>query len=364
MEISRVMVEERLAAAGLAYVVLDLSPEHAVLVTERWGRVLGPFDSTGRSLMWLNPQVWASEEAFSTAITEGLWNVGGERFWIAPEIRLNNRDRTAFWDTYKVPAAMDPGSWKLASGRGSAALYQELAMDVYNPPAGELRLRVERSVVPVTNPLRYLSSAERLMQGVSCAGYSHGVSLAMTGPQASGVQCEAWTLCQLNPPGTILVPCTTRVEYQDYYEPVDSGCLHFLEGAAVFSVTGTRRYKVGLRSPHLLGRAAYIKLAGPRSELLVRTFPNDPSSEYVEEPDSLPGCRGLSFHVYNDGGEFGGFGELECNGRTIGAGTSRIESRDEFGFWYFLGSRERIIDIGRILLGNGVDRLQEQFQTD
>lgn len=364
MVVSRLIVEERLGAASLDYAVLELSPGYSVLVTERWGRVLGPFDSSGRSFMWLNPQVWATEASFSAALAEGLWNVGGERLWIAPEIRLNSTDRAAFWDTYELPAAMDPGSWKLASDGVSATLSQEITLPLYNPPAGELYLRVARSVVPAANPLRYLSSAECLMEAVSYAGYYHGINLAVLGSEGTGSQCEAWTLCQLEPPGTILVPCTAGVEYQDYYEAADEGCLWFPEGAAAFSVTGTRRYKVGLRSPQLLGRAAYLKLDGPGSELFVRGFPNDPSSEYVEEPDSLPGCRGLSFHVYNDGGEFGGFGELECNGRTVGTGTGRTESRDEFSFWYFRGSREKILAIGRILLGNGVDKLQERFQTD
>ena len=195
------------------------------------------------------------------------------------------------------------------------------------------------------------------MDGVSYAGYRHGVALAMTGSNDREAQCEAWTLCQLEPPGTILVPCTVGTEYQDYYEPADSSCLRFVEGAVAFSLTGNRRYKVGLRSPHLLGRVAYLKPAGSQSELFVRNFLNDPSSEYVEEPDGLPGCRGLSFHVYNDGGVFGGFGELECNGRTVGAHTGRTENHDEFGFWYFRGPKERILDIGRILIGSGVDKI-------
>ncbi len=355
MAISRAMVEERLASAGLNYAVLELGSGYSVIVTERWGRILGPFDTEGRSFMWLNPHVWASAEVFSAALAEGLWNVGGERFWIAPEIRLNIKDRAAFWETYELPAAMDPGTWKLAPRGASVSLSQELSLRLHNPAAGALGLKVDRSVAPVPNPLRHLRSAERLMDCVSYAGYRHEVSLAMTQTEDRDAQCEAWTLCQLDPPGTILVPCTAGAEYQDYYEGVDASCLRFVEGAAAFSVTGTRRYKVGLRSPQLLGRAAYLKLAGSRSELFVRIFPNDPSSEYVEEPGDLPGCRGLSFHVYNDGGVFGGFGELECNGRTVGAHTGRAESRDEFGFWYFRGPRERILDIGRILIGTGVD---------
>ncbi len=357
MAITRATVEGRLTEAGLDYAVLALGPDYSVVVTERWGRILGPFDHEGRSFMWLNSGVWSTAEAFSAALAMGLWNVGGERLWIAPEIRINIKDRSAFWESYALPSAMDPGSYSLATDRGSATLSQELSLTVYNPSAGELRLRVDRSVVPAANPLRYLSSIERLMEGVAYAGYRHSVGLASPEGGAAVSPCEAWTLCQLEPPGTILVPCTEGVEYQDYYEAADGNCLRFSEGAAAFSITGARRYKVGLRSPQLLGRAGYFKFAASRSELMVRSYPNDPSSEYVEEPDKLPGCRGLSFHVYNDGGEFGGFGELECNGRTIGAGTGRAVSSDDFYFWYFRGEAERIRAIGRVLLGSGVDGL-------
>jgi hypothetical protein len=154
------------------------------------------------------------------------------------------------------------------------------------------------------------------------------------------------------------------VEYEDYYEKADDKCLRIVEGAVYLSVTGKRRYKVGLRSPHLLGRVGYIKPVRGETEakeenveLLVRAFQNDPSSEYVEEPDAIPGCRGLPFHVYNDGGKFGGFGELECNGRTISAdirsAPPRAISVDDFPFWYFQGPSRQIAQIAMVLLGNG-----------
>jgi hypothetical protein len=188
------------------------------------------------------------------------------------------------------------------------------------------------------------------MAGVDFAGYLHRVRLSLLPGSDTGARAEAWTLCQLVPEGTIIVPCSDGVEYEDYYEKADTSCLTIGGGAVRFAVNGKRRYKVGLRSAHLFGRAGYLKISQGAAELLVRAYPNDPASEYVEEPDSQPGCRGLSFHVYNDGGNFGGFGELECNGRTIGA-PGNTESTDDFSFWYFRGPIDSIRGISRALLG-------------
>ena len=63
------------------------------------------------------------------------------------------------------------------------------------------------------------------------------------------------------------------------------------------------------------------------------------------------GCRGLSVHVYNDGGVFGGFGEPDCNGRTIG-GKMGASGSDEFAFWFFKGAEAKVRRLSEALLGH------------
>ncbi len=83
----------------------------------------------------------------------------------------------------------------------------------------------------------------------------------------------------------------------------------------------------------------------------MRNFYNDPSATYLEEPPDRPGQRGYSVHVYNDGGKFGGFGELECNGRSIGGQTGRSASTDVFTLWLYVGATEKIKNITAYMLG-------------
>ena len=75
------------------------------------------------------------------------------------------------------------------------------------------------------------------------------------------------------------------------------------------------------------------------------------SLPYAEEPPQVPGCRGHSIHVYNDGGMFGGFGEMECNARTIGGGTGRSTSTDQMVLWLYVGADDPVKRIARHLLG-------------
>jgi hypothetical protein len=85
--------------------------------------------------------------------------------------------------------------------------------------------------------------------------------------------------------------------------------------------------------------------------LLVRNFFNNPSSIYSEEPPETKGKRGNSIHVYNDNGMFGGFGEIECNGQTIGGTSNKNSSKDDMSLWIYSGKKERIKKIAKILLG-------------
>ena len=344
-------VQRDLKAGGVAYGLLDLSDGYRLVVVGRGGHALGPFDAMGRSVLWLNPAAWESEQAYSRFVEDGQWNVGGERLWLAPEIRFTVRDRSDFWGTYVLPPGMDPGNYQLEVAGQTISLFSEAALSRFNPVGREVRLHINRRYRPVANPLRHLKAFVELDDGVAYTGYSHDVSIDIQSP-AGEAAIEAWTLAQVVPDGILIVPATPGVEFEDYYEPIDDQHMQITSGATLLAVTGRRRYKIGFRSPHLTGRVGFFKRCpGGLAELIVRNFFNDPSSEYVEEPADRIGCRGLSIHVYNDGGEFGGFGELECNGRTIGGKTGASGS-DEFAFWYFRGAEVKVRRVSEALLGN------------
>jgi hypothetical protein len=342
---------QRLEENSIPYGVLTLASDIHILITQRGGRVFGPFlEPGGPSLYWVNP-AFAAADTFREFLAAGEWNLGGERIWIAPEVQFLVRDRSDFWNSLHFPPAMDPGAFTLEqTATDTWRLYQELALQAYNLAAGLKTLHLENVIRPVQNPLRTTDCFAELMDGVTFAGYEQVLTLAED--KADGIVSEVWNLIQLNPGGVLIIPASPRVEYTDYFEPIDAAHQTISTNHVRLRITGQQRYKVGYKAAHLMGRLGYInRLDTDRSYLLVRNFFNNPSAGYAEEPAGRPGRHGHSVHVYNDGGGFGGFGELECMGQTIGGATGRAASTDQMVLWLYVGNPTKLREIAIHLLG-------------
>ena len=120
-------------------------------------------------------------------------------------------------------------------------LVGEAELPRFNPVEANIRLHIERNYRPAPNPLRHLKTFTKLSDGVAYAGYSHDVTIDVKSPSGEAA-VEAWTLAQLVPDGTLIVPATPGVEFEDYYErePIDDKHLQFTSGAALLAVTGRR----------------------------------------------------------------------------------------------------------------------------
>ncbi len=334
-----------------AYATLTLQNDIRLIISQRGGRILGPFLSPDdESLFWLN-RAWSDPVSFRKFLDSADWNLGGERIWIAPEIQYLVPDRSDFWGTVRVPAQMDPGQYRLEQPQPDQyRLIQSLTLEAFNLAHGQKELQLEKVIRPVEDPLRQLSNYEALLDSILFAGYEQVVSLSET--QTDDIASEVWNLIQLNPGGQLLIPASPQIEYSDYNEPIDDDFQTIHSNFVSLKITGDRRYKVGYKAAHVFGRLAYLnRLDDDRTYLLVRNFFNNPAAPYVEEPADWPGRRGHSIHVYNDGGNLGGFGELECNGQTIGGTTGRSATTDQFVLWLYVGPTGKIKQIVSHLLG-------------
>jgi hypothetical protein len=347
-------VVDRLEENQIAYGLMTLQEGVTLVISQRGGRILGPFlTRESESLFWIN-RAFAEAEAFRAFLRSGSWNLGGDRIWIAPEIQYHVPDRSDFWGSVFWPEQVDPGHYTLEQPRpGEWRLAQEMTLKAYNLAAGQKELHLERRIGKVEDPLRNVSDYQALMEGVLFAGYEQVVTLSER--KRDDIVSEAWSLTQLNPGGELIIPCTPRVEYTDYYQPIDGELQSFQTNHVRLKITGNRQYKVGYKAAHVFGRLAYYhQLDDGRAYLIVRNFFNNPSAPYAEEPDHTPGCRGHSIHVYNDDGNAGGFGELECNAQTIGGETARSSSTDHLVLWLYVGAPRSIQEIGLQLLGVGL----------
>ena len=343
-------IMKTLDQAGERYALLPLQNGVTVLICERGGRVFGPFLTAGaESLYWVN-QALGERESF-TRLLASDWNLGGERLWVEPEIQYICRDRQRFYESEVVPPEMDPGNWRLEQvGAETWHLANEMTLEAYNLACGRKRLRMERLIRPAEDPLRLLRDHTQLTEGVVYAGYEQVVTL--TEAEHDDILSGAWVLIQLQPGGTLWIPCSPGVEVTDHFEPIDADYQTVHPHHVALRITGQRRYKVGFKAAHVTGRLAYFNR--PDSDLaylLVRALFSNPSSVYPEEPPNLPGSRGESVHVYNDDGGYGGFGELEVHGQTIGGETGKSSSSDLVLLWLYVGAPERLKLIARHLLG-------------
>jgi hypothetical protein len=349
-------IAARLEETGIPYATLSLQDDVSIVVSQRGGRILGPFlplaetDVKGSaSVFWIN-DVFAQPDLFHAFLNTGDWNLGGERIWMAPEIQYSIHDRTDYWGTLVWPPQVDPGDYTLERvGDDACRLSQEMTLEAHNIASGEKHLRLERTVRPAEDPLRTLRSYEDLVDGVIFAGYEHVVTLSEAA--TDDILSEAWSLVQLNPGGQLIIPASPRVGFVDYYEPV--GTLQTIHPDHVrLQITGRHQYKLGYKAAHVTGRMGYVnRLEDGRLYLIVRSFYSNPSRPYGEEPGHLPGWNGYAIHVYNDDGNAGGFGEMECNCQPIGGPAGRSESTDELMLWLYVGAADQIRQIGVHLLG-------------
>jgi hypothetical protein len=341
----------RLEENELNYGTLTWPNGFQVVVTQRGGRIFGPFpDQDSPSMFWVN-KAFSDQEAFKSFLASSNWNLGGDRIWIAPEIQYGIHDRNDFSGSYDLQDAMDPGHYHLEQKNlNSWLLSQDFCMEARVIAHGKKDLRIERLIRPVEDPLRNLNNYRELVEDVQYAGYEQIVTLQET--SHDDIVSEIWSLIQLNPGGQILIPVSPCVEYVDYLTPVDETIIQKKPNYVSLKIDGYRHYKVGFKAPHVFGRLGYMNsLEQEGLYLIVRNFFNNPSSHYAEEVDRFPSQRGHSIHIYNDNGELGGFGELECNGQTIGGLTRRSITTDQLILWIYVGEKKKIERIALHLLG-------------
>lgn len=347
--INRSDVQLRLTEAGIAWHLLDLGDGWSVVVSAYGARVYGPFASEhAPSANWL-PDAFGDADAFAALVESGFWNVGGERIWIGPEIRYMIPDRSEYWASYTMPAAIDPGVHSLEVDSGVVRMASEARLESFLAPLGSARFTVGVDVARSAHPLRETPGFATRFERVSYAGYTTTVSLVQDGEIA--IPSESWILNQVRGGGTALISATPVAEVTDYYEPVGDQ-LAAVSGGLAVQLSGARRFKIGVKSAHVFGRLGHVSVGSDGLiTLMVRSFPNDPSNEYTEEPDFAPGVRGDSTHLYNDDGGLGGFSELESRGGTVGLTAGKTASVDRFSTWLFTGSHHDLDQIAWEMLG-------------
>lgn len=347
-------VVARLRENGIAYADLPLSGGARLIVNKLGGHVVGPFLPDGECVMWIN-DAYGDSAAFKKLLGDGMaWLQGGERTFIAPEIQYLSKDRARFFETYTLQKQMYPGNYFITQSGATCRAAANMTLECHNMNLGKKVLRLVKSVKPIADPLRTLTKYKELTQGVSYIGYEQ--SFTLSEDIADDIVSEVWDLCQVRGGGTLYIGATPEAEFTHIYEPIGEDFQTVRENNVRLRITADRTYKIAYKAATLTGRIGYYNVTPDgKPYLFIRSFFNDPSSIYAEEPYHSPGVHGHPLSVYNDDGTYGPFGELEVNGRTIGGRSGRSSVTDDMAVWIYTGEKEKLSRIARHLIGTALD---------
>lgn len=336
---------------GISYELLDVGDGWTIAVTQHGGHIFGPFsEQYPEGLFWI-PDSIQDKDSYKELIDNKIWNIGGDRVWIAPEIQFNIRDRSRYRESLDTPKTIDPGCFSMVRRQDAICLEQSLDLQSYNTVTGSMHLDLKRTILNAENPLRRMPDYQALMEGLSYCGFEQ--ILDLSGTSEENIFAEAWNLLQVRTGGVLFIPMYTPVKGTDHYAPAGDH-EYPVERGICLKLTGDSQYKIAYKSAVLTGRFGYMKESDTeQSYLIVINYPNNPSAMYSEEPPQpeLAGDTGYSIHIYNDDGKSGGFAEMECNMQTIGRPTGISRSVDRLTTWIFSGSKERLKEAARLLLG-------------
>ena len=340
-----------LNGAGFAPAALSAPGMGELFVLPHGGRVIGLF-AGGReeNLLWINPALGQAGSA-REALTADHWvHLGGDRTWVSPERELHVGDLARAWETYAVPAEVDPGHYTVAhqptqiSWRSPARLF-------FNRQQRSSEVEIEKSVRLVANPLR-LEAGFGSLAGVDYGGYELATSLRLIEPAAGGPAVSLWNILVVEAAGWVIIPTLGETRARDYLDQTLPERLVATGHAVYFRLDGREQHKIGVRAAAVTGRAGYLRRVGAeRSMLLVRSFVVNPSGEYVDTPWDAPEEMGYAFQSYNDNGSLGAFGELEYHTPAIGGSTGLDRYTDVSQLWAYAGPAAHIERIAAQLLG-------------
>ena len=343
-------VTNRLQETAIDYHVIDCGVYGSFIVMEKGARILGPFSKdTGESFSWLN-QAWKDSKSFTELVNDNAWNYGGCRIWLGPELEYNIQDVNILWDSYIVPSEIDPGYFQIVQkDETSVLLCSEFTIKAYKSNDYP-KANISKYIQKADNPLRYASLDKKHLTSIPFVGYEESIRLELVEAKNS-VLMDVWNLLQVNPGGQVIVPCTPGLRVTNYLEPLNSDYMKITPQMASFRIDGQNGYKVGIGASGIFNRVGYLcKHSEGTMSLIVRNFLNIPSSQYADISPNQTDQNGDILQIYNDFGDLGGYGEIECHSPAIGPqGVADVVMYIQT--WTYWGPEENILDIATTLLG-------------
>ncbi len=316
-----------------------------LLVTVHGGRILGIFLSgVEQNLLWTNPNVLTDASIARSAIQQGEWNLGGDRCWLAPELELHFRNpKKPSHKDYAVPMPIDPGRYALRH-EAPHGLILDNGGEVENLGSHEKFTFETTRAINLCNP-------PTSTDGLAYVGYELSSELIVRSADRPQACYGLWQLMQIPPGGTIIIPTRSmQPDCVDYFRTAVTEHCQAKPDHISFPVTGTAQHKLGLRPADARGLMGYYRpLTDGRATLIIRQASIFPGATYADFPAHQPDRRDIALQFYNDGGDIGGFGEMEYHAPAAVA-DNFFRTRDVSRTWCFAGPAPRVQETLRTLL--------------
>lgn len=321
-----------------------------LIILRNGGRVLGLFPSAGGANFLWNHEALSAVGSAKKLFLERWPNPGGDRTWLAPVPELFISDMQRLWETYREPAAIDPGEYHAVDCGGGKQLVVRARLPLFRS-GGFVSLAIAKSFGPAADPLRYRRPGTDLP---AYAGYTCDVSLRLLGKSAPSAPIGLWQLLQLPPGGELLLPTYGKADIRAVFGAVPKSRFKVRDGLVRYASGHETTFKFAVASDSCTGRYGYARvLANGLAELVVRNFSNNPSGEYVDPPFDDLSDLGYSFQLANVAeATIGSFSELEHHVPAIGRDFATRTSRDISQVWAYRGTRSQIEEASRLLLGH------------
>jgi hypothetical protein len=251
----------------------------------------------------LGIEIHGHQTLWQPASIEEQWNLGGERLWLGPESDWfwQQTDKVDF-SKYRVPPELDPDAWFVAVADADHAV-------------AEARIRLQSA-----HSGRWLDLAVRrewnLLTENSPGGFSNAIGLRATTSLdilngTPGQAIDLWSILQIPHGGEMRMPTRGMALPRDYFDPCP--CEEMSRGEEEFTlrIGGAAVFKIGISPASCAGQMAYVRPVDGGWLVLTRSFPVDAGRRYCDAPLDALASQGDAAQFFNDGGQYGGFGELE-----------------------------------------------------
>ncbi len=257
-----------------------------VVVQPFGGRVMGLYPREGVNALWTHPALDTITSA-RALLTGGGWiNLGGDRTWVSPEFDLFVSDASRPWETYRVPAGIDPADYHVVSRSANAVELETVAVVDFLRSGYRSKMSLRKRIEELATP------GFTLPEGVSAAGYELTCTLSAADPLPPPVRPAVWNLLQVPGGGEIIVPVKGPAAPIAFFgkQRWRQDGQHLIASVPVTP----EGYKFGVMADHCRGLMLYLNETAPQPFLIFRRFNVGSQDQYFDTPFNDPQKKALS----------------------------------------------------------------------